>query len=206
MAITTSTTPLSELWAKKAIKQAYKPIDIHGSLVEKYWQGNWAHIAYPDQNHSKSLKCKNLTRPQTQPRTKPLTQSQTQPATKPVTQPQTQPKESIMTTNNNAYTNNFGIVFSAPKTVTTKKGKDKIVASGTPTQEFWAAWKEEKDVLRKQGYNIRQVWQVEVWGEATAEAKAVAQPAVKAPVSQPAPVSEVVSGQALANLIASLTA
>jgi SNF2 family DNA or RNA helicase len=62
--------------------------------------------------------------------------------------------------------NEYGLEFSKERTVDTSRGA-RTLKKADPTEEFWKAWRENKDTLKKQGYSVSQYegkWSVCVWG------------------------------------------
>ena len=61
----------------------------------------------------------------------------------------------------------FGIPFSPPKKVNTKKGP-RLVSVGPPNKEFWDVWRNDREHLIKEGFKIRKVkgtYQVQHWSD-----------------------------------------
>lgn len=59
----------------------------------------------------------------------------------------------------------FGLQWSEPREVVTRQGR-RIVQSAAPTQGFWAAWRTNKEQLKKDGFSVGQhngSWQVAKW-------------------------------------------
>jgi len=63
----------------------------------------------------------------------------------------------------------YGLKFSKPKIVMTKFG-EREVCNAEPTEEFWSAWREKKDELKRAGFGVSKSfddgkWQVSLWAQ-----------------------------------------
>lgn len=62
----------------------------------------------------------------------------------------------------------FGLRFGKPRIVMTRRG-EREVRSAAATEEFWTAWREDKEGLKSRGYSAAKTdngeWQVSLWAE-----------------------------------------
>ena len=82
-------------------------------------------------------------------------------------------------------TTEWGIRWSAPKTISTKNGL-RSLRSGTPTEAFWSAWRTGKEGLKSKGYGVSREganWSVVHWSAPTAA------PVEEEKAPEPAPVT-----------------
>lgn len=82
----------------------------------------------------------------------------------------------------------YGLKFGKPKIVMTKYG-EREVRSAEPTEDFWQAWRGNKDALKKVGFSVSKgwseygdgAWQVSLWAQTmTREERAEASDASRA--------------------------
>ena len=87
----------------------------------------------------------------------------------------------------------WGIQFSEPKRVDTKRGP-KILRKAEPSEAFWTAWRKQKDDIKAHGYGVGMWegrWEVTHWGDVQNEEEKVvniaASRAMNADIEVPAP-------------------
>lgn len=70
-------------------------------------------------------------------------------------------------------TGDFELKLSKPDRVMTRYGLRWVQSSSGVTEQFWAAWRERKDGLKKEGYSVSKdqsgKWKVSIWREYRAE-------------------------------------
>ena len=87
----------------------------------------------------------------------------------------------------------YGITLSQARIVMTRQG-ERSVQDGAPTEAFWAAWRADKETLKRSGYSVSKTdhgeWKVSLWRptsdpaarQATTEASRATDAAIDLPI------------------------